>query len=285
MGSVVVAQSPKLKALSSLRGMLPTVTLADKVERLSSSLRELPSLLIALSGGVDSAVLVALAARAMPGRVQAATTVSPAVPQQEVDLARSLAERCGMSHHVVRTDEMNDPAYVANDTRRCFFCRQAMYGALWETARAHGLGALADGLQADDPVADRAGIEAAREHAVLHPLRDAGLGKADLRRIAWGLGLPVHDKPAQPCLASRIPTGIPVTAERLSRVHRAERAVEALGYRELRVRCEESHGRVEIALPDLSRAEGERDRIVAAVVAAGFESADVDPRGYRSPGG
>jgi len=263
--------------------MLPSVLMADKVTTLEQALGRLPSLLIALSGGVDSAVLVALAAKAMPGRVLAATTRSPAVPEDEIETARALADRCGVPHRVVETAELDDPAYVANDARRCFFCRQSMYGALWDAARAKGIGALADGLQADDIVAARSGVAAAREHRVLHPLRDAGLGKADLRRIAWGLGLPVHDKPAQPCLASRIPTGLPVTAARLARVHRAERAVEALGYRELRVRCEQSHGRVEIALADLDRAERERERIVAAVIAAGFGSAAVDPNGYRAP--
>ena len=112
--------------------MLPTVTLADKVERLSDSLRELPSLLIALSGGVDSAVLVALAARAMPGRVWAATTQSAAVPDEEIDVARGIAARCGVPYRVVATYELSDPAYVVNDASRCFFCRQSMYGALWE---------------------------------------------------------------------------------------------------------------------------------------------------------
>lgn len=263
--------------------MLPSVVMADKVESLGQALGRLPKLLIALSGGVDSAVLVALAARALPGRVWTATTRSAAVPDEEIAVARAIAARCGVPHQVVATDELDDPAYVANDLRRCFYCRQSMYGALWTAARAKGIEALADGLHADDLIADRAGVVAAREHGVLHPLRAAGLGKAELRRLAWGLGLPVHDKPAQPCLASRIRTGVPVTVARLERVHRAERAVEALGYRELRVRCEDRHGRIEIAQADLDRAEGEQERIVAAVLAAGFASATLDPRGYRAP--
>ncbi|MHC4953838.1 MAG: ATP-dependent sacrificial sulfur transferase LarE [Planctomycetota bacterium] len=258
------------------------MTLARKVAALEDALGRLPSLLVALSGGVDSAVLVALAARSVPGPVAAATTFSAAVPPEEVETARDLARRCSVPHHVVATDELSDPAYRANDGRRCYFCRQSMYGALWATARAEGLAHLADGLQADDLVADRPGVAAADEHRVLHPLRAAGLNKSDLRRLAQGLGLPVHDKPAQPCLASRLPIGVGVTVERLSRVLSAERAVAALGYRELRVRCEEQHGRIEIGAAELARALAEQKRLIGAVVEAGFATASVDPLGYRS---
>jgi len=256
------------------------VTLADKVARLEEQLAALPSLMVALSGGVDSAVLVALAARFVRGRVVAATTSSAAVPPEEVEAARLLAERAGVAHRVLATDELADPAYRANDGRRCFYCRQSMYGALWAAARAEGIEHVADGLQRDDIVADRAGVAAADEHGILHPLRVAGLGKADLRRIAYGLGLPLYDKPAQPCLASRVMRGLEVTEDRLARVHRAERAVASLGYRELRVRCEDRHARIEIGQAELARAMEDPQRIVAAVVGAGFETAEVDASGY-----
>jgi len=257
------------------------VTLAAKVADLELQLGRLPSLMVALSGGVDSAVLAVLAGRAVQGPVVAATTVSAAVPPEELDMARAVAQRAGIRHLAVRTDELSDPAYRANDARRCFHCRQSMYGALWQAASTHGIEQLADGLQADDVVTDRAGVVAADEHGILHPLRAVGLGKAEIRRLARGLGLSVHDKPAQPCLASRVMRGIEVTEDRLARILRAERALAAMGYRELRVRCEDEHARIEIGQAELERALGEMDHLVAMVVQSGFRTAAVDPAGYR----
>jgi len=257
------------------------VTLAAKIAVLEQDLAGLPSLMVALSGGVDSAVLAVLAGRAVGGRVVAATTTSAAVPPEEIETARSVAQRAGIPHRVVRTDELSDPAYRANDAFRCFHCRQSMYGALWEAARAEGITHIGDGLQADDLVADRAGVKAASEHGILHPLRSAGLGKAEIRRLALGMGLSVHDKPAQPCLASRVARGVEVTEERLERVLRAERAVADLGYRVLRVRCDDADARIEIGAAELGRALRDEGRLVSAVVASGFRSATVDPAGYR----
>ncbi len=171
---------------------------ARRVDLLSRRLARMPSLLVALSGGVDSAALLGLASKALPGRVRAATTRSPAVPAEEIEAAAATAARLGVPHHVVDTHEMNDPLYRANAGDRCYFCRREMYGALWTLAAEMNLTHLADGLQRDDLVDDRPGVRAAREQEVLHPLRDAGLGKADVRRLARGLGLPLHGKAAQP---------------------------------------------------------------------------------------
>jgi uncharacterized protein len=259
--------------------------MATKVANLQATLRlrasngDLSTLLVALSGGVDSAVLLQLAAWALPGRVTAATTSSAAVPPEEIAIASDVARACGVPHVVQETHELEDPDYQANDGRRCYFCRREMYGAL----TGLGYSAIADGLNADDLVADRAGVRAAQEFLVLHPLRDAGLGKAEIRRIARGLGLAVHDKPAQPCLASRLPMGVTVTPERLKLVLGAERALHALGYRELRVRCEDRHARIEIGRAQLADAMGNENELVSAVLAAGFDSAALDPAGYRSP--
>jgi uncharacterized protein len=261
------------------------MTLARKAALLEERLSRLPSLLVALSGGVDSAALLAAAARAMPGRVAAATTVSPAVPPEEVADAVATAGRLCVPHFVVATAEMDDPLYRRNGGDRCYFCRREMYRALGALAAREGLSTVADGLQADDVVADRPGVRAAGEASILHPLRDAGLGKPDVRRLARAFGLPLHEKPAQPCLASRLPTGVAVTAERLARVHRAELALKSLGFREVRVRCEDSHGRVEIGAGELPRARACGAEIVAAVVAAGFSTGALDPRGYRPGGG
>jgi uncharacterized protein len=254
---------------------------ARKVERLERILASCRSLLVALSGGVDSSALLAAAARALPGRVAAATTVSPAVPEEDVAEARAVAARLLVPHEIIPTRELDDPRYVANAGDRCYFCRREMYGRLGEAARALGLETLADGLHAEDRIEDRPGVRAARERGVRHPLREASFTKAEVRRLARAFGLANRDKPAQPCLASRIPTGLAVTRERLARIEAAERAVRALGYRALRVRCEERHARVEVAAEELHRALEGKEAIAAAVRACGFETAAVDPRGYR----
>ena len=257
------------------------MTFAHHVARLDAELARLSGLVVALSGGVDSAALLGAAARALPGRVVAATTYSAAVPDEEVAAAAAVATRFGVPHHVLATDELADPDYRANAGDRCYFCRREMYGVLGSLAEREGLAWIADGLQADDLVADRAGVRAAREGGILHPLRDAGLGKAAVRRLARGFGLALHDKPAQPCLASRLPVGVEVTEARLRLVGRAERSVRDLGYSIVRVRCEDRHGRIEVGGAELTRALADPAPLEAAVRAVGFTTAAVDPRGYR----
>ncbi len=239
--------------------------------------------LVALSGGVDSAVLLASAHAAWPGRVVGATTCSPAVPDDEVAVAADVARRVGVPHVVVATHELERADYRRNGGDRCYFCRVEMYAQLRQVAADHHLVWLADGLQADDLVADRAGVRAAAEGGVIHPLREAGLTKGQVRRLARAYGLPCHDKPAQPCLASRIPMGVPVTRARLARVEAAERAITQLGISVVRVRCEQQHGRVEVGRPELARAQELEGPILAAVRAAGFATAALDPRGYGAP--
>jgi uncharacterized protein len=256
------------------------VIFAARVAELEARLARLPSLLVALSGGVDSAALLGAAVRALRGRVAAATTASDAVPVEEVAEAKATAARLQVPHFVLETREMEDSRYRANAGDRCYFCRQEMYGALRALAVREGFAHIADGLQADDVAGDRPGVKAAGEAGILHPLREAGLGKDDVRRLARGLGLPLFDKPAQPCLASRLPAGVVVTAERLALVHRAERALKALGFREVRVRCEEARGRIEIGAAELARARAHAAEIEAAVVAAGFPAASLDPVAY-----
>ena len=258
------------------------MVLALRLQRLERRLGELPSLLVALSGGVDSAVLLAAARRSVRGPVIAATTSSPAVPEEEVEDARRVASLLGVPHRVVVTREMDDAEYVANRGDRCYFCRREMYGVLGGVAREEGLSFLADGLQADDDAGDRPGVRAASQAGVLDALREAGVGKAAGRRLGLAFGRPAGDQPAQPCLASRLPAGIAVTADRLALVHRAERAVRALGFSELRVRCEDDHGRIEIGRAQLGRAMARRAELERAVRDAGFRTAAVDPAGYRA---
>ena len=257
---------------------------AAKARRLERSLGELDSVLVALSGGVDSAVLLGACARVRGLRVEAVTARSPAVPEEEIEAARDLAVLLGVPHHVAETAEMDDPNYRSNAGDRCYFCRQEMYGVFQSVAGLLGIEALADGAHAEDHGDDRPGLRAARERDIRHPLRDAHFSKADVRRLALAYGLPVHDKPAQPCLASRLPVGVEVTLDRLARVHRAEQALRALGFRVVRVRCEDLHGRIEIGVRELGRAQAREPALVAAVVGSGFESAALDARGYRTGG-
>ena len=165
-----------------------------------------------------------------------------------------------------------------------FHERMAMFGAMRGLARKEGLDRIADGLQMEDLGDDRPGRRAAAEAGVLHPLRDAGLDKVAVRRLARALGLEIHAKPAQPCLSSRLPPGVEVTLERLRRVHRAESALRELGYRQVRVRCEDRHGRIEIGEDELGRALEEAARLEAVVLESGFGSATVDSEGYRVGG-
>jgi len=260
------------------------VIFAERALDLDRRLSGAGSLLVALSGGVDSVALLGAAARALPGRVVAATAHSPAVPGEEVETAAEAARFFGVPHRIVETEELSRAGYRENAGARCYFCRVEMYGRFSEVARAEGLRSVADGLQADDPASERPGLRAAGEFGVLHPLREAGLGKEATRRLARGLGWRLFDKPAQPCLASRLPVGIAVTRERLALVHRAESALRSLGFREVRVRCEGRHGRIEVGTSELSRAGAEEAELLRRVVAAGFATAALDPRGYR-PGG
>lgn len=254
---------------------------ALRVDRLERRLHELPSLLVALSGGVDSAVLLGAAARSVRGKLLAATTHSPAVPDEEVEAAARAARDLGVRHCVIETHELKDARYRANTGDRCYFCRVSMYGGLLELAEAEGIEALADGLQQDDNVTDRPGVRAAEERGILHPLRDAGLGKAAVRRLARAYGIAIADKPAQPCLASRLPIGVEVSAARLALVHRAESALRKQGFSELRVRCERTHGRIEVGQKELVRAREMAGAIEALVIDAGFVTATLDPAGYR----
>jgi pyridinium-3,5-biscarboxylic acid mononucleotide sulfurtransferase len=253
-----------------------------------SSIGRHPRLVVALSGGVDSAALLALAVEALgAGNVVAVTGRSDAVTAEEIEDARAIAAALGVRHEVVATREMERPGYRENSGDRCFHCRTELFEILDEFARSEGIPVVAYGAIQDDLGEHRPGMDAARRHGVLAPLLDAGLSKIDVRAVAKAAGLHVSDKPANPCLASRIPAGTEVTPERLDQVRRAEAGLRALGLLVLRVR---HHG--EIARLELGDAESERltseafrSRVVAAVRDAGFRFVVVDLEGYRPSGG
>ena len=240
---------------------------------------------IALSGGVDSAVLLALAGQAL-GRenVLAVTTFSASVPIAERQAARQVAAFIGIDHHEVETHELENAEYRKNTGNRCYHCRTEMFESLRGIARERGFGTVAYGAIVDDLGDDRPGMAAAERLGIRAPLLEAGLTKKDVRAIARDLGLPVSDKPAAACLASRIPIGTPVTHERLSQVDRAELALARLGFRQFRVRHHGEVARLELDAEGNRRLHDNelRRRLVAAVRAAGFRFVAVDLEGYRS---
>ena len=259
----------------------------DAVERVTAQLAGLRRLGVAFSGGVDSATLLALAVRALGAdRVLGVIGVSPSLADDERVAAHAVARAIGVPVVEVATREGERAAYQANGPDRCYHCKDELFTRIADEVRErHGLDAVAYGENADDVARlDRPGSRAAVEHGVLRPLADAGLDKAAVRRVARTLGLPCADKPAAPCLASRIPHHDPVTPEKLAQVERAERALRALGFGDCRVRHHGDVARIELAADDLARAVGEplRAQIHRAVIAAGFRFAAVDLAGIQS---
>ena len=240
------------------------------------------SAVVAFSGGVDSSLVAAVAARALGARALAVTAVSPAVAAGELDGARRVADAVGIAHETIATDELAREGYRRNGPDRCYFCKSELYDALAELAGRRGYRVLLSGANADDAGDWRPGLRAAAEHGVRHPLLDAGAGKADVRALARQLGVPSAEKPATPCLASRIPYGTAVDPDTLGRIDRAERAVRALGFPVLRVRHHGILGRLEVAAEDLDRALEREPEIAAAVRAAGYAHAVIDREPFRS---
>jgi pyridinium-3,5-biscarboxylic acid mononucleotide sulfurtransferase len=275
-----------LESLHEFPAWLDDHLLTTRLEALARDLETRGSVLVAYSGGADSAFLLAAAVRALgPERVVAATGYSDSLPQVERDPARAFAEGLGVEVLTPETHEMEREGYRANSGDRCFFCKAELIEVLTPLARARGIGAVVTGTNADDAVAGfRPGIRAADERGAVAPLRDAGLTKAQVREASRRWGLPTWDKPAAACLSSRVAYGVEVTPHRLARVERAEAAVRRLlggrGLQNLRVRDLGQQASVELdaaLLPLEDEAE-----IVAAVREAGFDQAQVDPRGFRS---
>jgi pyridinium-3,5-biscarboxylic acid mononucleotide sulfurtransferase len=262
--------------------------LAAKRDRLLDVLSGLGRVGVAFSAGVDS-TLVALAARMACGEQAVALTANSAsLAEGELDEARALAARIGIRHEVVDTDEFQDPSYLANPVDRCYHCKSELYSRLERLAPTLGFDAIVNGANLDDLGDFRPGMRAAREHAVRSPLVEAGFTKQDVRDLARAWDLPVWDKPAAPCLSSRIATGVAVTPERVARVDRAERFLkERFGIGELRVRLEANElARIEVPvemLPALVSPEA-RHEVTQFFLEAGFAEVTLDLRGFRSGG-
>jgi uncharacterized protein len=258
-------------------------TSSAKEAALHETLRAFPSVIVAYSGGVDSAFLAYAAHRALGPNALAVTADSPSYPERHRQIALRLARDFGFSHLVIQTSEMSRPEYRANHANRCYYCKHELYTHLSAIARDRGIPVIADGANADDRGDYRPGRQAAREFGVRSPLDEVGLAKDEIRALSRSAGLPTWDEPASACLSSRIPYFSEVTDEKLRMIERAESVLRELGFRICRVRHHDTIARLELGRDEIARAlEPElRDIIDRELRAIGYAHVTVDLRGYR----
>ncbi len=263
---------------------MATTQTSALLERLHAWFAPLPRVVVAYSGGTDSSLVAAVAARALGRSALAVTAVSPSLPPGELAEARRVARAMGVRHRAIRTRETERPEYLANGLDRCYHCKTELYGALRAVAEEAGGATVVSGANLDDLGDFRPGLRAAEEHGVRHPLVEVGLGKLQVRAAARELGLAVWDKPSSACLSSRIAFGVRITVEDLVRVGRAERVLRDLGFRQCRVRVHGDVVRIEVETDDLVRlAEpGVRERVVGAIRSLGYRYVTLDLEGFRS---
>jgi pyridinium-3,5-biscarboxylic acid mononucleotide sulfurtransferase len=273
-----------MKTLVRIRnGEQSALSPEEKEDLLVSGLAGIPSLIVALSGGADSAYLAWAANRALGDRALSVTALSPSFSGYDREVVEQLAKRLALRHEFIETHEMENPAYRANQPDRCYFCKDELFSVLDGLASSRGFAAIAYGLNADDTLDFRPGHRAATEHQVLAPLLAVGLAKSEIRLLSRRADLPTWDRPASACLASRVPYGTEVTRERLSLVERGEAVLRELGFRQFRVRIHANLARVEISREELPRALSQE---MAAAIAEGLKSAGfayvtLDLEGYR----
>ncbi len=259
------------------------LSVEEKENLLLARLAEIPSLIVALSGGADSAYLAWAAHEALGPGALSVTALSPSYSAHDRAIVKEFVNQRNLQHEFIETHELENPSYRANAADRCYFCKDELFSALDELAHARGFAAVAYGVNADDTLDFRPGHRAATEHQVLAPLLDAALGKAEIRLLSRRAGLPTWDRPASACLSSRLPYGTEVTPERLGLVERGEAELRALGFRQFRVRLHDKLARVEIAPDEMPRALAAE--MAAAIAdrlkAAGFTYVALDLEGYR----
>lgn len=255
-----------------------------KLHDLRSILTDMESVLVAYSGGVDSAFLLKVAVDTLGDRALAVTARSASYPERELEEAMELATSIGAKHLVVDTHEMERESYVSNPSNRCYYCKTELWDTLAPIAAERGILALADGFNADDVGDYRPGAVAAREHGVRSPLLEAGLTKQEIRALSREMGLPTWDKPAMACLSSRVPYGERISREKLEQIDRAEQLLRELGFRQVRVRHHGDVARIELPPDDMPRffAEGLAEPITRRIKELGFQYVTLDLQGYRS---
>src|SRR5437763_1667930 len=254
-----------------------------KEERLSDLLKEMASVVVAYSGGVDSSYIAHLATQVLGARALCVTGKSASLAEHQRTEAESLALRFGFHHEIIHTDELDDPRYQSNAPNRCYFCKTELYGKLLPLARTRGLAFVVDGSTTDDLGDYRPGRAAANEHGVRSPLIEVGMSKREVRELSRRAGLPTWDKPASPCLSSRIAYGTTVTIQRLATVDNGEEILRGMGFREFRVRHHDQLVRLEISPAEMDRAL--RPEVVAELARRfrklGFKYVTLDLHGYR----
>lgn len=275
MASPITAHNPPNESMAEAA--------LEKEGRLIEQLRALDSLLVAYSGGADSAYLAWAAHQALGERALAVTALSASYSRHDREQAEACARAAGFRHELIRTQEFYNPLYVANNADRCYHCKDELFDRMEALARDRNVRAIAYGINADDTRDFRPGHRAAHKHRILAPLLDASLGKAEIRFLSRRAGLPTWDRPASACLSSRVPYGTAVTPELLEKIERAEAALRELGFRQFRVRAHGELARIELAQDELSRGfdPAVARQIAARLKSLGFAFVTLDLEGYR----